>query len=64
MTNNSRLDCSDHEVVGPKILRLARKDSSRIQTVNFRKAKCILFRELVGRIIWEAPLKGEVALES
>lgn len=47
---SSSLGCSDHAIVELKILRGVRKESSRVQTLDFRRADVVLFRELVGRI--------------
>ena len=55
------LGCSNSEIMKFKILKGMRKESSKVQTLDFRQAEFGLFRELVGVIPREAALKGEVA---
>lgn len=56
---NGSLGCTDHEKVESKILKGMRKESNKTQTLDFRRRDFSLFRDLVGGIPWEAPLKGK-----
>lgn len=56
---NGSLGCIDHEIVESKILRGMRKEGSRVQSLDFRRTGFSLFMDLVGGILWEAPLKGK-----
>ena len=49
----------DHEIVESKILRGMGKEGSSIPTLDFRITDFSLFRDLVGGILWEAPVKGK-----
>lgn len=51
--------CSGHETVKFNIMKRVRKESSRLQTPEFRRADFSLFRRLVGGSTWEAALKGK-----
>lgn len=46
-------DCSDHEMVELRILKEENKAKSSIITLDFRRADFGLFRNLLGRIIWD-----------
>ena len=58
------LDCSDHEMVEFKILRVLKRVHSKLATQNFRRADFELFRELLGRVTWEKALEERRAQES
>jgi len=45
-----RLGCSNHEMVEFRILRGRSRAISRIKTLDFRRAKFGLFKELLGGI--------------
>ena len=47
MVISSSLGCSDHEVIVFRILKGVRKESSRVQTLDFKQGFS-LYRELVG----------------
>ncbi|XP_053882920.1 CDK-activating kinase assembly factor MAT1 isoform X2 [Malaclemys terrapin pileata] len=47
-----------------RILTEGKKESSRIRTLNFRKADFDSFRELMGKISWEANMRGKGVQES
>uniref|UniRef100_A0A8B9UU32 Reverse transcriptase domain-containing protein n=1 Tax=Anas zonorhyncha TaxID=75864 RepID=A0A8B9UU32_9AVES len=49
---------SDHEMVEFSILGEARKGTSKTAVLDFWRADFELFRTLVGRVPWEAVLKG------
>ena len=55
------LGCSDHEMVEFKILRAARRADSTLTTLGFRRADFSLFRDLLGRVSWDAALEGRGA---
>ena len=54
----SCLGQSDHEMVEFSILGEVRKGISKTAVLDFRRADFELFRTLVGRVPWEAVLKG------
>ncbi|PKU42582.1 adaptin ear-binding coat-associated protein 1 [Limosa lapponica baueri] len=54
-----RLGLSDHEMVKFSIIREVRKGVSKTSTLDFRRADFSLFRSLVGKVPWEAALKGK-----
>ncbi|GAB0179229.1 mitochondrial enolase superfamily member 1 [Grus japonensis] len=58
------LGCSDHKMVEFKILRAARRAHSKLTTLDFRRADFGLFRDLLGRILWDKALEGRGARES
>ncbi|XP_071892066.1 uncharacterized protein [Anas platyrhynchos] len=49
---------SDHEMVEFTILGKARKGTGKTAVLDFRRADFVLLRTLVGRVSWEAVLKG------
>lgn len=57
---------SDHEMTDFIILKKGRKESSRIRTVDFKKAAFNKLRELVAKVSWEENLmeksSGELAV--
>jgi len=53
-----RLGCSDHEMVESRILRGGSRAISRIKTLDLRRAKFGLFKELLGGIPWARALEG------
>ncbi|CAM4677035.1 unnamed protein product [Caretta caretta] len=55
---------SDHELVEFRILTQGRKVSSRIRTLDFRKADFDSPRERMGRIPWGTNMKGKGVQES
>lgn len=46
------LGCSDHEIMELKALRGGNRAKSKTTAPDFRRAKCSLFRDLLGRILW------------
>ncbi|CAM2100164.1 unnamed protein product [Caretta caretta] len=56
---DGNLGGSDHEMVEFRILTQGRKESSRIWTLDFRKADFDSLRELMGRIPWENNMRGK-----
>jgi len=52
------LGCSDHEMVEFRILREGSKAISWITTLDFRRAKSVLFKDLLGGIPWIRALEG------
>ncbi|KAK4810556.1 hypothetical protein QYF61_004519 [Mycteria americana] len=50
---------SDHEMIEFWILGEATREVSRTATLDFRRTDFGLFRRLVDRVPWEAPLKGK-----
>ncbi|GAB0203608.1 hypothetical protein GRJ2_002826400 [Grus japonensis] len=58
------LGCSDHEMVEFKILRAVRRARSKLTTLDFRRADFGLFRDLLGRILWDKALEGRGAQDS
>ncbi|XP_068521397.1 uncharacterized protein [Anas acuta] len=54
----SCLGQSDHEMVEFSILGKARKGNNKTAVLDFQRADFELFRTLVGRVPWEAVLKG------
>ncbi|CAM5130495.1 unnamed protein product, partial [Natator depressus] len=61
---DGNLGGSDHEWVEFRILTQGRKESSRIQTLDFRKADFDSLRELIGRIPWENNMTKEGVQDS
>ncbi|CAM5095950.1 unnamed protein product [Natator depressus] len=61
---DGNLGGSDHEMVEFRILTQGRKESSRIQTLDFRKADFDSLRELMGKIPWENNMRGKGVQES
>ncbi|GAB0187094.1 hypothetical protein GRJ2_001174700 [Grus japonensis] len=55
------LVCSDHEMVQFGILRAARREHSKLITLDFRRADFGLFRDLLGRVPWDKALEGRGA---
>ncbi|GAB0187546.1 hypothetical protein GRJ2_001219900 [Grus japonensis] len=56
--------CSDHETMEFKILRAARRAHSKLTALDFRRADFGLFRDLLGRILWDKALEGRGAQDS
>lgn len=46
------LGCSDHEIMELKALRGGNRAKSMTRALDFRRLKCSLFRDLLGRILW------------
>ncbi|CAM4545620.1 unnamed protein product [Lepidochelys olivacea] len=61
---DGNLGGSNHEMVEFRILTQGRKESSRIQTLDFRKADFDSLRELMGKIPWENNMRGKGVQES
>ncbi|CAM5172065.1 unnamed protein product [Eretmochelys imbricata] len=61
---DANLGGSDHELVEFRILTQGRKVSSRIRTLDFRKADFDSLRERMGRIPWGTNMKGKGVQES
>uniref|UniRef100_A0A8C8RGD0 Maestro heat like repeat family member 6 n=1 Tax=Pelusios castaneus TaxID=367368 RepID=A0A8C8RGD0_9SAUR len=61
---NGNLGSSDHEMVEFRILINGRKEKSRTHILDFRKADFGSLRELMGRVPWEADLKGKGVQDS
>ena len=58
------LGWSDHALVEFAVLRDMGQAKSTVRTLNFRKAKFQLFKELVNRTPWEAALRDKGAEQS
>ncbi|KAK4825362.1 hypothetical protein QYF61_026881 [Mycteria americana] len=58
------LGCSDHALVEFTVLRDMGQAKSKIRTLNFRKAKFQLFKELGNRTPWETALRDKGAEQS
>jgi len=58
------LGCSDHALVGFRVLRDMEKARSIVRTINIRKANFRLFKELVCRTPWENALRDNGAEQS
>ncbi|GAB0176516.1 mitochondrial enolase superfamily member 1 [Grus japonensis] len=58
------LGCSDHEMVEFRILRAARREHSKLTTLDFRGADFGLFGDLPGSIPWDKALEGRGVQES
>lgn len=56
--------CSDHEIMEFRIPREVEKAKSRITTLGFRSTQFALFRDLLGRFLWEMVLEGRRVEES
>lgn len=54
------LGSSDHKIVEFRILRGGSEGKSRTTALDFRRADVNLFRDLIGRIIWDISLEGRV----
>lgn len=52
----SSLNCSDHEMVESRILRAGRRVKSKLTTLEFRKVDFVLFKSVLGRILWDKAL--------
>ncbi|CAM4612895.1 unnamed protein product [Lepidochelys olivacea] len=61
---DGNLGGSDHELVEFRILTQGRKVSSRIRTLDFRKADFDSLRERMARIPWENNMRGKGVQES
>ncbi|XP_065440587.1 mitoferrin-1 isoform X1 [Chrysemys picta bellii] len=55
---------SDHEIIEFAILRKGRRENSKIETMDFRKADFGKLRELIGKVPWESRLRGKTTEES
>jgi len=55
------LGCSNHALVEFTVLRDIGKARIIVKTLNFRKANCQIFKELVSRTPWEMVLGGRGA---
>ncbi|PKU40674.1 glycerol kinase [Limosa lapponica baueri] len=58
------LGCSGHELVEFKILRTARMVHSKLTTLDFRRADFGVFRDLLGRVLWDKALEGRGVQEN
>ena len=58
------LGCSSHEMVEFRILYGRSKATSRITTLDFRRANFNLFKDLPGGIPWASILEGKGTQES
>jgi len=58
------LGCSDHALLVFTLLRDMGKTRSIVKTLNFRKAKFQLFKELLSRTPWETVLRDRGAEQS
>ena len=55
------LGCSDDALVELAVVRDMAQAKSKVRTLNFKKAKCQLFKELVTRPPWETALRDKGA---
>lgn len=60
----SSMGFSNHAQVGFMILRNSGLAESKVRTLNFRKAKCHLFKRLMGEIPWETLLRDKGTVRS
>lgn len=51
------LSCSDHELVESEILWMERRAHCNLLTLDFRKADFGLFRDLLGRVLYDKTMK-------
>uniref|UniRef100_K7F1Q8 Reverse transcriptase domain-containing protein n=1 Tax=Pelodiscus sinensis TaxID=13735 RepID=K7F1Q8_PELSI len=58
------LGSSDHEMVDFRILTKGRKESSKIHTLDFKKADFDSLRDLMERIPWDVNMKGKGVQDS
>ncbi|GAB0190215.1 hypothetical protein GRJ2_001486800 [Grus japonensis] len=58
------LGCSDHEMMEFKILMAVRRAHSKLATLDFSRADYGLFRDLLGRVLWDKALEGRGAQDS
>ena len=58
------LDCSDHALMEFAILRDMGQAKSKFRTLNFRKVKFQLLKELVNRTFWQTALRDKGAEQS
>ena len=58
------LGCSDHEIVEFRIVCDRSRATSRITTLNFRRANFGLFKGLLGGVPWVRALEGSGVQES
>ncbi|PKU28282.1 glycerol kinase [Limosa lapponica baueri] len=58
------LGCSDHQKIEFRIMGSMCKTTSRIETLDFRRANFDLFKNLLGEIPWVRALEGRGAQES
>jgi len=57
MKTGGSLGCGDHTLVEFAVLRDKGQVNYKVKTLNFRKAKFQIFKELVRRIPWETVLR-------
>jgi len=55
------LGCNEHALVEFTVLRDTEQAKTKVRTLNFRKAKFQLFKELVNRTPWETALEDKGA---
>ena len=55
------LGCSDPEMLEFRISRVGRRVKSKLTTLDFRRAYFGLFKDLLGRVLWDKALKGKSA---
>ena len=53
------LVCSDHEIVEFKIRKVVRRAYNSLATLGFRRADFGLFRDLLGKVLWDKPWREE-----
>ena len=58
------LGCSAHEMVEFKILRKRRRVKNKVTALEFRSVDFRIFKNLLGRILWDRVLEGRKAQES
>ncbi|KAJ7410474.1 mitochondria-eating protein [Willisornis vidua] len=58
------LDCSGHDAVEFEILGATRRVISNLATLHFRRANFGLFKDLLGRVLWDIVLEEREAQES
>ena len=58
------LSCNDHALVEFAVLRDVGQAKSKVRTLNFRKAKFWMFKDLVNRTPWETALRDKRAERS
>lgn len=52
------LGCSDYEMVEFEILKAVRRASGRLTSLDFVRAGFDLFKDLLGRVLWDKSVEG------
>lgn len=57
MKIKSSLGCIVHVMAEFRILRARRKMKSKVTVLDFRRADCGFFKDLLGRVLWDKILE-------